>query len=622
MNRIQFEEKVRYFESLATRHPAVYRLGAVLFAIGGYVVIFGLMAVVVGVLGVVTSVALLFQIETENFFKILVVVGIVTIAVLRALWVRLPEPAGESLRAGEAPELFRELEEIRRFGKGPRIHQVLLTRSYNAAVIQRPRFGIFGGHKNYLMLGAPLMMGLDPAQFRAVLAHEIGHLSSAHSKLSAWVYRLRVTWSQVLSVFQGGRVAGMFKWYLERFNAYTFVLLRLQEMEADRFAARLAGSRALADALVAIAIHSRYLDRMYWSGIQKGIGVEPVPAATPFTSMEESLERAMLEAGERRWLDRALLRQTNSYDTHPALKDRVALLNEAARLPEPPRLSAADCYLGSAFLDPRLSFWDRQWSRDVSPLWAEKHREFKKSRQRLEELRAKAATTALHGDEEWEIASLTEDLEGPDAAIPLIRAVLEKNPNHVTALFNLGRLLLERDEEEGVACLENAMRRDKKAILLACDWIALFWEDRGLPEKARAYWSLSDARGELMERNAEEKSQVNRRNTFLPHGLSIDKVEPILRRVREDGDIKTAYLVRKALKARMEDPLPLVLALVPRRRWYTLDAHTANQELQTRIAAKAALPDAGIVITVGAGHGALRRKIRRVPGAEIYRWKK
>ena len=133
-----------------------------------------------------------------------------------------------------------------------------MTRSYNAAVVQQPRFAFFGWHRTYLMLGAPLMMGLDAAQFRAVLAHEIGHLSAAHGKLAAWVYRLRITWNQMLGVFQDGpagkRISKLFEWYLERFNAYTFVLSRLQEVEADRFAARLAGSRALADALVAITV--------------------------------------------------------------------------------------------------------------------------------------------------------------------------------------------------------------------------------------------------------------------------------------------------------------------------------------------------------------------------------
>jgi Zn-dependent protease with chaperone function len=595
-------------------------LGAVLFALSGYVVIFALFAVVVGVMGLVAA-TLLLTVTTVDI-AVMVVVGLVTLAILRALWVRLPEPAGESLRAVEAPELFREVEAIRRTGRGPRIHEVLLTRNYNAAVIQRARFGFFGWHRNYLMLGAPLMMGLDPEQFRAVLAHEIGHLSAAHSKLAAWVYRLRITWSQMLGVFHHGRfgkpISGLFEWYLERFNAYTFVLSRLQEVEADRFAARLAGSRALADALVAITVHSRFLDSMYWTGIQNGIRAEPVPAAAPFTSMKGSLRDAMREAEERRWLDRALLRKTNFFDSHPALRDRVEFLNEQARLPDAPLPSAAERYLGPA-LGGWLAFWDRQWAKDVSPVWAARHREYRKNAAKLGELREKATTRPLDGDEEWEVASLTEAIDGGDAAIPLIRAVLEKNPGHVTALFNLGRLLLERDDEAGVACLEGAMKRDRKSIIPACDWIARFWEDRGMPEKARGYWTLAEERGELMERNAEEKSHVTSRDSFLPHGLSPHELDAIVGQIKTDREIRAAYLVRKALKARMEDPLPLVLALRPHRAWYALDATLANRELQSLFASKTVLPSAGIVITLGSAHNALLRKIQKVPGAEIYR---
>jgi hypothetical protein len=331
--------------------------------------------------------------------------------------------------------------------------------------------------------------------------------------------------------------------------------------------------------------------------------------------MEESLKGAMLEAGKHRWLDRALLRKTNFCDTHPALRDRVAFLNELARLPEAPLPSAADCYLGST-LNARLSFWDRQWTRHVSLAWAEKHKELRKNASRLEQLQERAA---LDADEQWEIASLTEALEGGDAAIPLIRVMIERNPAHVTALFNLGRLLVQRDDEEGIAYLEEAMKRDRKAILPACDWIARFWEDRGQPEKARAYWTQLEARGELMEKNAEERRRLSAKDTFLPHELSPAELEPILQRITGDSDIEAAYLVRKALKARMEDPLPLVLALLPRHAWYALDAHQTNHELQTRMAAKAPLPSAGIVVVLSSAQSALLRKIRKAPGAEIYR---
>ncbi|HEX5000397.1 MAG TPA: M48 family metalloprotease [Terriglobia bacterium] len=624
MNRVQFEEKVRSFEALAWRRPAAYRVGAALFAFAGYAAVFLLLAVVVSVMGLAAAILLLLKTASAAFTKVILALGIMSLAIIRALWVRVPPPVGERLEAKQVPELFTTIEEIRQSGHGPRIHAVLLTRDYNAAVVQHAELGVLGWRRNYLLIGAPLMMGLDPEQFRAVLAHEIGHLSGAHSALSAWVYRLRVTWNHILGVLQGRRaskwISRLLHWYLERFNAYTFVLSRLQEVEADRFAARLAGSRALADALVAIAVHARFLDKVYWARIQDSIRSEPSPPASPFSSMREAFDGASEEANRQGWLERALLRQTSYSDTHPALQDRLGLLQEAARLPDRPAISAADRYLGP-LLESQLFAWDRHWSLDVTALWAERRRELLKQSERREALREAAAGRALSGDEEWEMASLTEALEGPEAAVPLIRAILRRNPTHVTALFNLGRILLDQDEEEGVECLEKAMQRDKKAILPACGWIARFWEERGVPEKARPYWGRSDERGELVERNAEEQRQLSSSDTFLSHGLDESELEPIRRRVGQDSEIQAAYLVRKALKARLEDPLPLVLALQPRRPWYSLESSRANRQLQDRVAARITLPYAGVVIALGASQSGLRRKIRRVPGAEIYRWR-
>ena len=43
--------------------------------------------------------------------------------------------------------------------------------------LQLPRLGIFGWYRNYLIIGMPLMKSLTCEQFKAVLAHEFGHLA-------------------------------------------------------------------------------------------------------------------------------------------------------------------------------------------------------------------------------------------------------------------------------------------------------------------------------------------------------------------------------------------------------------------------------------------------------------
>src|SRR6185436_16016968 len=109
------------------------------------------------------------------------------------------------------------------------------------------RFGMFGWRTNYLVVGLPLLKAIGPDEFRAVLAHEFGHLSGRHGKFSGWIYRQRESWIQILTRVHQERHYASFifewflKWYAPYFNAYSFVLARAQEYEADSFAVDLAG---------------------------------------------------------------------------------------------------------------------------------------------------------------------------------------------------------------------------------------------------------------------------------------------------------------------------------------------------------------------------------------------
>jgi len=126
-------------------------------------------------------------------------------AILRALWVRFPRPDGVAVTRAQAPALFTMVEELRRKLACPRFHHVLLTAEWNAAVAQRPRLGPFGWYENYLQLGLPLMTGLSLDEFRAVLAHELGHLSRNHGRFGSWIYRIRATWGRLLESLHQAR---------------------------------------------------------------------------------------------------------------------------------------------------------------------------------------------------------------------------------------------------------------------------------------------------------------------------------------------------------------------------------------------------------------------------------
>ena len=237
----QYRELVTAAEALAAARPRAYRLRvAALAALGiGYVLLMlvaTLALVVVALAGVVVS-------KNPAVLKVAWLPLALAWSIARSLRVPMPPPAGEPLPPGDAPALFAEIEQVRRSLRAQRIHSVVLTKDFNASVSQVPRLGIFGWTRNHLTLGLPLLAALTPEQFRAVLAHELGHLARDHARFGNWIYRIRRVWAQLLdamerrSGFTHRLFTRFFDWYGPYFNAYSFALARANEYEADRASA-------------------------------------------------------------------------------------------------------------------------------------------------------------------------------------------------------------------------------------------------------------------------------------------------------------------------------------------------------------------------------------------------
>lgn len=100
-----------------------------------------------------------------------------------------------------------------------------------------PKLGIFG-RKVILLLGLPMMKALSPEQLKAVLAHEIGHISGKHGLFTKWAYQMREAWGRLIESQElaGHKFSFLYKkfveWYFPYFTAYSFVLMREHEREA------------------------------------------------------------------------------------------------------------------------------------------------------------------------------------------------------------------------------------------------------------------------------------------------------------------------------------------------------------------------------------------------------
>ena len=319
----QFDALVTKLEKFSKNHPQSYRLRVALFAILGYTYLFLILIGLLALIGLVVMSILFGHLANAITIKFGIFLLIPAWAIMRSLWVTFPPPQGLKLTRHQAPRLFALVDELTHKLQAPRFHNILLNQEFNASVVQIPRLGILGWQENYLLLGLPLMHSLSLEQLKAVLAHELGHLSGNHSRFAAWIYRIRRTWTQVyerLHQSNQHKASVLFNhfldWYWPSFNAYSFILARMNEYEADRCAAQLAGVHNTAQALINVEVKARFLDS-FWSDIYQQVEHQAAPPDNAYSSMLTFLRTPINEDQSNQWLKQALTQKTSNTDTHP-----------------------------------------------------------------------------------------------------------------------------------------------------------------------------------------------------------------------------------------------------------------------------------------------------------------
>jgi Zn-dependent protease with chaperone function len=485
MDRGTFEALITRMEAMSAAHPGAYRRRVFGMAWLGYGYLFLIVLVLLAMCAiVVASVVYLKALAV----KLLFVIGAPLLLVLRSMWVKLEPPAGQRLTRRMAPELFQVLDGLRQKLRTPRIHNVLLTPDFNAGVMQVPRFGLFGWHQSYLFIGLPLMKSLTLEQFRAVLAHELGHLSGGHARAGNWIYRLRLIWQRLEAAFSASShwgsapIRAFFRWYIPRFSAISFPLARANEYEADAASIKLTSARSAAQALTAVSIVGSYLSEKYWPKIHWAARELPQPSFAPYSEFMATAIQDVPAEELRSWQEKALSITTSYDDTHPSLADRLKAMGASAEFAPPLAGDSAERLLGAGRARLESAF-DAQWRERVAASWKQVHENTRANRLRISELRAQATQTGLDEQKALELADLEEDVgEGAAAALIMRRALVAKYPESLPAQFSVARQLLRAGNPEGVAAMEAIIEKEPNAILAGAELLRdYYWRRNEMP---------------------------------------------------------------------------------------------------------------------------------------------
>ncbi|GAA2205582.1 M48 family metallopeptidase [Nonomuraea monospora] len=269
-----------------------------------------------------------------NTVKVAIVLSLAAGALVRALIMvsrrRGGEQPGVPVGREHEPVLWQTVEELSQRVRTAPPDEIRLVAEVNAAVSEDTKLLGLRATRRRMFIGLPLLQTLTVDEMRAVLGHELGHYSGAHTRLGAPVYRGRVS---LIATVQGLHnhpfIQRLFTWYAKLYLRVSQAVSRRQELEADQLAVAIGGRQAMAGALRKIHATATGWDlyvSSYLSLTGAG-GARPAAVFGGFHALMSDPERQaeIAKLGEQP-------EEISPYDSHPSLTDRLAAIEH---LPEP-----------------------------------------------------------------------------------------------------------------------------------------------------------------------------------------------------------------------------------------------------------------------------------------------
>ena len=471
-------------------------------------------------------------------------------------WVQSTPLSDLEIYRTDFPELFRLIDELSDRLKTPKIHHIVINYDHNAAIYQTPHLGWQEWHRNYLVLGLPLLQSLSPEQFKATLAHELGHLSNNDSSFTSYIYRVRRMWEQLtvdnnLFVFQW-----FFRWYEPLIKAYSFVSVRDREYAADGLATQLTSPEIAASDLIQTYIYQHYLQEIFGRELDRQARLAATPPLDVVSQMLAALRQPLDPQTTQIWLGLLLGQATDTDDTHPCLSDRLAAVgypSPKSWVYQPLLHTAAEHFFGDRLPDLAAEL-DSRWYENRKVAWLRQYQQAQYQREYLDTLDLQATKAPLTLSEATIQADLMTELAGELAALQLWQEILARSPDHPQANYQVGKALIDRGHFSGCVYLEQAIALDPDLVIPSCEELYRFHTCQGDLTSAEIYLEW---RQQHLPKQWRSKLERNIKDTdrFISHDLEPNLATEICRKLANYPTIDRAYLVCKSMKIFPERPL-------------------------------------------------------------------
>ncbi|MCG8600317.1 MAG: M48 family metalloprotease [Verrucomicrobiales bacterium] len=583
INLRKYHDRILEYDNEFKASPLRYKARVFWWIVLGYGIVFGILLIQLLLVGGLIWLQANREINPVFIWCGYGILSLSLIGTIRSLFIRIPLPDGFVISRSDHPYLYDLIESLRKpMRLKKKQFQILVDWDFNAAAISRPALGLFGPSKHYIRFGLPLLASLNENQLKGVLAHELAHLSRDHSGFGTRISRIAGVWGGLLTRLQKHRVSGavfrlVFVWYIERLNAMMIVLLRNNEYEADKIAAKAVGARDVAQGLMRTGLRKSLIVDDHWKELSRSALIDEIPVDRAVSRLLTRLQSDHLDKDraldELRW---QLGDHTEFHDTHPCLSDRIKAIGIELPDPkdEPGRIigewnllrpeSTLRRFLGKELRGTSL-FIDRVWFLVNHLQWVMTYHTSFPLAKLMRELDAEWKENGrISVAKAWKRALITERFYGQDKALPIAEYILRLDETHPYANFVKGCQLLRKYDSSGILHLETAIERDpvsyrEAGLAILSDYYKRMGSDSDYREAKYESFAASE---ETHKAIRERERKISASDEFNPHDLSDEELAELAETFAYLPGIRRVHIVTRKVEHLPESKF-YVIAIIP-----------------------------------------------------------
>lgn len=632
MNTQEYQAMIRRAQEEVVAHPRRYYFRLALWEMLGNAYILLVMTLLVVAAVQLVGIVNRFPATVANMEG--AVAAIFTVFVIgKALFKLERFQEGVVMTPENAKALCEFVEETRLAVKCPPVQRIVLHGFYNCAIEEQPKWwGIFGPWQNQLIVGLGMLQALTVEEFRAILAHELGHISSQHGRFGCRAVGVYNRWRRIRKDMH--KMSPIAKLLLGRFSAWYELKLaanftgeaRRHELDADKFAADAVGAQAVVRALFSAIIKGEYLEAS-WQRLDELCKEQPEPPEDLFVRLENDLANPVTTDTARALLEHGW-RENDVECDHPSEYERAKALLPDVNVDDPTEIverivrdwrvekSAARVLLGERLPEFYKQLTD-QWRERRAPRWKSEHDEHQQKLARLAQLDAVAQAGGLSEQEAIARADLAFSLGDVDKAIETMKTLCAQDDEADEAHYRLGDYLLFKGDEEGVRHLQKAAQLNEALATGVYEKIYEHYMRCGLDSKAQEALALYGQASSKLAESRRKFATIGDDAQFEHADLDRQDADEVCATLYKDERVQQAYVVVRSLPEILGD-YEIVIVLKLGRPWWHFAYKPWVQAGLKRVRAGFEGTLLSWSYDWDSAPDSLRRACKQVPGALFY----